>query len=429
MTPTTPPTGPPTGPSATTTPTAPPTATAPAMEPGTVRDSREPAAPREVAGRRWRRSRGVLLVVLVILGLAFVLTAVRPTVQPQFLDPESPSQVGTRALVELLRQRGTSVKVARDAEDAAGQAAAGSDVLLVVTRPERLTPAEVDRLGTVPGADLLVIDPTRDALLGLAPGIVAAARNVTEQRTEPGCDLTAATLAGTVDLAGSMTFETPDTASRCYPVDGLPQLVRYRPAGRTVTVLGGGRFLTNSELAYQGHAALGLNLIGDHSTVVWLIPDLPEPGSAGGDRSPMDLVPFGVKLALLQLLIAVVLAALWRSRRLGPVVAEPLPVAVRSAEAVEGRARLYRARRATGSAAEALRAGTRERLVSLLGLPLTAAQDPAMAPEIVSATAARTRLDPATVGAALYGPAPVDDAELVRLTDFLDDLERQVRQS
>lgn len=390
--------------------------------------AQEPPGAGQIVRRRWRRSRGVLLVVLVLLGLAFVLTALRPTVQPQFLDPESPSQVGSRALVQLLAQRGSTVQVEHRAQDAAAQADAGPDVLLVVTRPERLTSAEVDRLGAV-GGDLLLIDPTRDMLLGLAPGIGAATRNLAEDRTEPGCDLPAATLAGTVDLHGAMTYETPDDASRCYLVDGLPQLVQYRPADRTITVLGGGDLLTNARLADEGNAALGLNLVGSRSTVVWLIPDLPEPGSASGERSPSDLVPFGVKLAVLQLLVAVVLVALWRSRRLGPVVSEPLPVTVRSAEAVEGRARLYRARRATGSAADALRAGTRERLVTLLGLPRTAAQDPEMAPEIVTATAARTRLDPMTVGTALYGPAPVDDAELVRLIDFLDDLERQVRQS
>ncbi|HEX2313412.1 MAG TPA: hypothetical protein VHJ17_06770, partial [Thermomonospora sp.] len=91
--------------------------------------------------------------------------------------------------------------------------------------------------------------------------------------------------------------------------------------------------------------------------------------------------------------------------------------------------RLYRAHRARGRAAELLRAGARDRLVPLLGLPRSAAQDPAAAQEIVSALARRTGWDEHVIGGALYGPEPVDDARLVGLSDVLDDLERQVRQS
>jgi hypothetical protein len=121
--------------------------------------------------------------------------------------------------------------------------------------------------------------------------------------------------------------------------------------------------------------------------------------------------------------------ALWRARRLGPVVVEPLPVVVRSAEAVEGRARLYRSRRACDRAALALRTGALERLTALLGMPRSAATDPAMAAEIIAGIAAHTGQAQATIGAALYGPPPVDDTGLVRLAGYLDELERQVRNS
>ena len=52
------------------------------------------------------------------------------------------------------------------------------------------------------------------------------------------------------------------------------------------------------------------------------------------------------------------LLVLWRARRLGPVVTEPLPVVVRSAEVVEGHGRLYSRAGARDRAAAALRAGT-----------------------------------------------------------------------
>jgi uncharacterized protein DUF4350 len=386
----------------------------------------EPPSAAQVARRRWRASRAVLLTVPVLILLAIVIAALRPTVEPQYLDPESPGQSGARALVQILGQRGVQVTVSRDAPDAVARMRSAPDSTLVVVRSERLTPEQLDSLRDVPG-DLLLVEPGSAALDRLAPG-VRAATNTLEDRAAPGCRLPAATLAGEVAFGGSRTYEAPDSATQCYPSEGLPRLVQLQVDGRAVTVLGSGRPFTNASLAEQGNAALGMNLADSRSSVVWLIPDFPEMGGSG-EKSFIDLVPLGVKLAALQLLIGVGLVALWRSRRLGPVVQEPLPVIVRSAETVEGRARLYRAQRARDRAADALRAGARERLVPLLGLPRSAASDPRFAQEIVTGLAQRTPWDEAAIGSALYGPAPADDAELVRLSDYLDDLERQVRES
>lgn len=378
----------------------------------------------QVAGRRWRASRGVLAVLLALAVVAIVLAALRPTVQPQYLDPESPSQGGSRALAQILGQRGVSVKTVRDADNAAAQSR--SDGVLVVVRSERLTDSQLVRLRQAQG-DLLLVEPSQVALKTLVPGVRRATQSF-EESADPGCALPAATPAGKVAFGRSETYESPDSAVRCYVAEKLPRLVQLAMGGRTITVLGSGSPLTNDKLADEGNAALAMNLVGARPSVLWLIPDLPKPGSAG-DKSWDDLVPLGTWLFILQLIIAAVLLALWRTRRLGPVVAEALPVLVRSAETVEGRARLYRAHHARDRAADALRSGARERLVPLLGLPRSAAQDPAAAQEIVSTIAQRTQWDQATIGAALYGPEPADDVQLVGLTDFLDDLERQVRQS
>ena len=111
----------------------------------------------------------------------------------------------------------------------------------------------------------------------------------------------------------------------------------------------------------------------------------------------------------------------WRGRRLGRVVAEPLPVVVRAAETVEGRGRLYHAAGARGSAAEALRSGTRDRVSARLG----AGRSPA--PEVlVDLVASRTSRPATDVHALLYGPPPVDDAALVLLARTLDALALEV---
>ncbi|MFC5752973.1 DUF4350 domain-containing protein [Actinomadura rugatobispora] len=379
----------------------------------------------QVAAHRWRASRGVLLALLALVVVAIGLAALRPSGTAQDQDPESPSPDGTRALAEILKQRGTPVHVSRRAEDAARNAGLGT--VLVITRPERLTGADVQRLRAVRG-DLLLVEPTRDVLEGLAPGVERAGSSF-ESIGTPDCALREATLAGRVLFDRSDTYALPPGGTGCYEADGLYRLVQTRTGDRTVTVLGSPEPLTNDMLDEEGNAALGMNLAGARTSVVWLIPDQPAPGSGSEEETVTDLLPFGVKLFILQLLIAVVLVALWRSRRLGPVVAETLPVVVRSAETVEGRARLYRAHRARGRAADALRSGARQRLVPLLGLPRSAAEDPASAREIVAAVAQRTGYDEAMVGVALYGPEPADDGQLVGLTDLLDDLERQVRHS
>ncbi len=387
-----------------------------------------PSAAHESAGhvarRRWRRSRGILLAVLALAVLGVVLAALRPAVRPEYLDPDSTDRQGAHALAEITRQHGVPVDVVRSVSAAASRMGAASDAILVVTRSERLRPADLTVLRDLPG-DRLLVEPDGEALDALAPGVVPAGGSF--GTFSPGCALPAASEAGQVGLFDSQVYDTPPEATKCYLDGGKPNLVQLPVNGAEVTVLGTGLPFTNERLADDGNAALGMNLLSTRSTVVWLLPDPPPPGT--GRKTFGDLVPFGVKLAVLQTVVAVVLVALWRARRLGPVVVEPLPVVVRSAEAVEGRARLYRARRAGDRAALALRTGALERLTALLGMPKSAAADPNMAAEIIGGIAAHTGEAHATIGGALYGPPPMDDAELVRLAGYLDELERQVRNS
>ena len=84
--------------------------------------------------------------------------------------------------------------------------------------------------------------------------------------------------------------------------------------------------------------------------------------------SIFDLIPQNVTWIVWQLCLVVLLVALWKGRRPGPLVAEELPVVVRASETVEGRGRLYRSRRARDRAAAALRTATLQRLLPRLGL-------------------------------------------------------------
>ena len=165
-------------------------------------------------------------------------------------------------------------------------------------------------------------------------------------------------LAGPADLGGAGLQVRPGTpAAQCYISDGRATLIRYRSGGRFITVLSSGQLLTNASLARQGNAALAINLLSTGSRVIWRAAGRrPRPGGRGGQQPLTSLVPLTTYLVAIQLLLAVVLAALWRGRRLGPLIVERLPVIVRAAETVEGHARLYQSHRARGRVAAELRA-------------------------------------------------------------------------
>jgi hypothetical protein len=407
----------------------------------------------------------VALVALVLLG-GIVIALLQPTpVITGYLDPAGTDTTGAHAITDLLSNRGDTVIRAitpSAAEAAAGQGGPGP-VTLVITSPGLLTARQLADLARVP-ANRVLIGPDQAALSALAPG-VGLAGTALVQALAPGCDLTAARLAGNADLGGARltvrqappprvrrarrtrrsrnrttgTTGTTGTgraisttgrggAALCYPTGGAPSLVRYTAAGRVITVLGSGNALTNGSLAQVGNAALALNLFGTRSRIVWLVPGpglLSSPSGGApenGQRSLLSLIPLPAYLVTLQLGIAVVLAALWRARRLGPLVPEPLPVVVRASETVEGHAGLYRSRHARGRAAAALRTAMLARTLPALGLA-----PQAQPVEVVAAFSARSGSAPARIEAMLFGPVPGDDAALVALADDLDTLEKEVR--
>ena len=117
--------------------------------------------------------------------------------------------------------------------------------------------------------------------------------------------------------------------------------------------------------------------------------------------------------------------ALWQGRRIGPLVAEDLPVVVRASETVEGRGRLYRSRRARDRAASALRTA----VAAADAAPARPRRPSPIPPPSSRPSRGAFGHDPPAVEYALFGPPPADDAELVNLARLLDDIERQVAHS
>ena len=395
---------------------------------GAGADGAEPARPEPngsqpvspTAAQVLRRLRFALGLAAFILAVAAGSALLQAHPGPAYLDPDDSGPFGSRALAQILAQRGQHVVRVGSAAQAAHAMAA--DSTLVVTGPAYLNDRDLAALAALPG-DRVLVEPNAPALRALAPG-VAVAGALPVAATDPGCGLAAAQLAGNATMGGAaLRAAALPGAQQCYRMQQAPSLVRYVTGGRAVTVLGTGVPLTNGSLADNGNAALALNLLAARPGIVWLTPGQLALTTAGTGRAGLaSLLPRSTYVVLIQLVITVIAVAAWRARRLGPLVTEPLPVVVRAAETVEGHGRLYRSRHSRDRAAGALRGAAIHRLTPRLGLAAGAA--PAT---ITAAAAARSGRNVAAVHALLFGPAPATDAALVQLAGNLDALESEVR--
>ncbi|WP_281156104.1 DUF4350 domain-containing protein [Streptomyces sp. HYC2] len=377
----------------------------------------------------WTRTRGILLALVFLLAAAVAIATVQSGAQHGRLDPRSADPYGSRAVAALLADHGVSTRVVTTLGQA--RAAAGPDTTLLVAVPDLLTDGQQSRLRhatDATGGRTVLVAPDFPSVSGLAPGVTAANTPSFDTTLSPGCALPPARRAGTADTGGGIRYSTTvKNADACYPSDGLPTLLRIPQTtkGGDTVVLGTPDILYNNRLAKQGNASLALQLLGSRPHLVWYLPSLSDASAPDtGDRGFFDLLPSGWLWGTLQLFVAAALAALWRARRLGPLVPEKLPVAIRASETVEGRARLYRKANARERAATALRSTTRIRLAPLVGIPATQAHTPEA---LLPALSTRLHGEGQSLHDLLFGPPPGDDAALVTLADRLDALEREVR--
>jgi hypothetical protein len=405
--------------------TSPPETSTPAEPAGGPTPPADTTATSPTARQLWTRSRALLAALLALVVFGGIYAVMQSDQNHNALDPRSPDAWGSRAVAQLLAGQGVTTKVVTTTDEAA--AAAGPDTTLLVAVPDLLTGHQQSVLHKATersGGRTVLLSPTPASTGTLAPGVDALTTTSVRVRN-PGCDLPAARRAGDATTGGIAYTVSAPNADSCYLSGTHPTLVRL-PAGNggDTVVLGAYDPLQNEYLDEQGNASLALQLLGAHPKLVWYLPSLNDTTALnGGQQSFLDLIPSGWNWALLQLFVAALIAALWRARRLGPLVAERLPVAVRAAEATEGRARLYRRARARGRAAEALRAAARHRLAPLVGIPPSQADEPDTVAPAVGALLTDPTIDVRTL---LHGPPPPDDAALLRLADELDALERSI---
>jgi len=189
-----------------------------------------------------------------------------------------------------------------------------------------------------------------------------------------------------------------------------------------VTLLGDDSLITNGAILNADNAAIALRLFGATSRLVWYVPSTAD--IAASDGTSRSIAPAWFGPALVLATSAVLFLCLWRGRRLGPLVTEPLPVVVRAVETTESRGRMYRKARDRNRAMAVLQLATRRRLAAYLGLSAASGtSNVAAAAAAVSGRSYHEVLD------LLSSPATHDDSSLLERANTLTTLEKEVRRT
>ena len=398
-----------------------------------------PAMPAPETRTRRRRLRvTAVLVIAAVIALALLAFLSGGTDGAgKVADPDSSRRFGSRALAQVLRQQGVDVQVVRSIT-ALESARVDASTSVVVGSFEYLGEAAAQRTTqhALAASRLVLLEPSDLALEDLGIPLSSTARasvrlsaQCTTEVAEPGDRIDAAVTfyrsTSSIDGRGPAM---PDGATGCFMDEEGSSAVVVLPAGSSrpeTVVLGSIESVTNAKVSEASHAAVGLRTLGATNRLVWYLPDVTDLAvpDASGKYAPTDrAVPEWFVPGVVLLALAFVILAVARGRRLGRIVAEPLPVVVRAVETTEARGRLYRRASDRGRAAGSLRGGTHSRLAARLGLPHHASAD-----AVVGAVARATDRDATEVRAVLYGADPVNDSDLVLLAEQLAQLEENVR--
>lgn len=392
-----------------------PTLGAPAARPGS-----DPAA-RSGAGSWFRRHRGTAAIgAVAAVGLAVVIsTQLAPKGDSLPLSVHNPGPDGARAVSEILGRHGVSVK---DVGSFGAAAEALSDLpgatLLLYDRSGFLDQPRLEEL-TARAGRVVLVTPLLGTLKALDAGISqAGVVPDSSPLLEPGCGLNDPAAAGPVSGTGGFLY---DGGTVCYRPPGSAAGLLAGTDDGGLTVLGSTALLNNGGLASHGQAALALRTLGSSGNLVWYLPGLGDAAGSEPTQTLDDLAPDWVAFLGPWLVFVTVLAIVWRGRRLGPLVFEPLPVVVKAVETAEGRARLYQDSHALDRARDNLWAGTLVRLAQALRLGSQATADE------VAEAAARHLGRPASAVSGLVQERPGTAARLVQWSQELDTLENEVR--
>lgn len=372
-------------------------------------------------------------LVVVVAALAMVLVVVtiltRNDSDQDTLSIHNPTPTGTRALAQIVGDRGVDVRQIDRLADARILDPAATTLVVVEGAP--FYDFQAESIVDYPG-DVVWIMPSTYAYEALGEDLSSTRWFGDGGTAVADCADPAAVAGGEMTVAGGVVnVPASSAATGCFEAGtGSYGYAVLENGGRRITLVESWAGFTNERLAEVGNAAVAIHLVGAHESLVWYLGDGFDSTSltwGAGDGSVPEFeaqpgfLPPGTSAVLLALGLAVLVLALAQGRRFGRLVPEPLPVVVHGSEASRGRGRMYRAGHARGRAAAALRAASAARLAQRLRVPRRDGAD-----SLVAAIARAASRPEAEVRDLFYGPAPESDAALVRLSEALDTLETEI---
>jgi hypothetical protein len=376
-----------------------------------------------------KRPRLLIPVIVALLVVASALTVTVLTGDSQHntgdLDPANPGFTGAQGLAHVLSDHGIMVIVVRSQRELLDQSV-DSATTVAITGTSKLSgrTAQVALAHAAPAASLVLLDPDNEVTTGMRLPVSSHRTDLTDvtagcQGTAVGADfrLAQADLAYVPAADGS-------AATTCFTdkVDGGGAMLTLPATGGRppVTLLGDESLITNGAILESDNAGIALRLLGGTDRLIWYVPSMDD--ITATDSSSRSITPAWFQSGLVLGTSAVVLLCLWRGRRLGRLVSEPLPVIVRAVETTESRGRMYRRSRDRTRALAVLQQATLKRLASSLGLSATSPVS-----SVAAASAAVSRREYLDVLRLLESPAAHDDSSLLQLANTLLTLEKEVR--
>jgi hypothetical protein len=369
-----------------------------------------------------------MLVLLVGSALAVTLLTRGPQGNTDALDPANPGFTGAQGLTHVLRNHGVRVTIVRSQRELLDQSIdSGTTVAITDTNTLSGRTAHTALAHVASAASVVLLDPDPVVTKGMDLPVGSHLTDLTE--VAAGCrgtDVGEAYLLDHADraylpMAGGTATTTcfpdkTDKTNRSGAMVSLPAAAGRPP----VVLLGDESLITNGAILNSDNAAIALHLFGHTDRLVWYVPSQADITAA--DSTSRSITPSWFQPGLALGTSAVVLLCLWRGRRLGRLVTEPLPVVVRAVETTESRGRMYRKSRDRSRTLAVLQQATRRRLASYLGLSVSTPVS-----NLAAASAAVSGRNYQDVLYLLDSPAAHDDASLLELANTLSALEKEVR--
>lgn len=369
----------------------------------------------------WSRQRASWIIIgALVAALAIVTLAQFPANTDKTpLSARNPAPDGAMATAEILRRHGVTVTES-DSFTATTSLLAKKPhaTILLYDRNGYLDSLQLHSLLETAGR-VVVVSPGLRTLTGLSSGIRHAGVVPNGTSTvEAGCGQADPLAAGPVSGKNGFLYTGADAI--CYRPGGSDGGMYAATADGRLVVLGSTALLSNELLQEEGNAALAFRTLGPAPDLIWYLPGLGDVPTAGKPPTLNELAPPWVGFLGLWLAVIALLAVLWRGRRLGPPVFEPLPVVVKAAETAEGRARLYQDSRAVDRTADNLRAGTLSRLARHFRLGPDVGAD-----AVLDAVARKIDRPAQELRMLLLDQRPHNESELVRWAQSIEKLEQE----